>query len=134
MAVSIGGCNQKPKTPDHLKEIVDHTSVEYASPYICPMHCDGSGSNEAGKCPVCKMDYVINKDHQEEDAVETEADSSAVDEEAGSNDEVIDENSVVSVDFTCPMHPEVIGKEGEICGTCGMDLVEYRFEEAIHEQ
>lgn len=25
--------------------------------------------------------------------------------------------------FTCPMHPEVTGKEGEKCSKCGMDLV-----------
>ena len=39
-------------------------SVEYASAYVCPMHCKGSGSNEPGKCPVCNMDYVANKDHE----------------------------------------------------------------------
>ena len=37
---------------------------EYASAYICPMHCKGSGSDKEGKCPVCKMDYVANKDHE----------------------------------------------------------------------
>ncbi len=39
-------------------------TIEYASAYICPMHCKGSGSEEPGKCPVCKMDYVANKDHE----------------------------------------------------------------------
>jgi len=33
---------------------------EYTSAYICPMHCEGSGSEKAGTCPVCKMDYVAN--------------------------------------------------------------------------
>lgn len=37
---------------------------EYTSAYICPMHCEGSGSEEPGKCPVCNMDYVINEDHK----------------------------------------------------------------------
>ncbi len=37
---------------------------EYTSAYICPMHCEGSGSDKAGKCPVCEMDYVANKDHK----------------------------------------------------------------------
>jgi len=37
---------------------------EYTSAYICPMHCEGSGSEEAGKCPVCGMDYVKNENHQ----------------------------------------------------------------------
>ena len=34
---------------------------EYTSAYICPMHCDGSGSDEPGKCPVCGMDYKKNE-------------------------------------------------------------------------
>lgn len=37
---------------------------EYTSAYICPMHCEGSGSDTAGKCPVCGMDYVANENHQ----------------------------------------------------------------------
>lgn len=36
---------------------------EYTSAYVCPMHCEGSGSDEAGECPVCGMDYVALKDH-----------------------------------------------------------------------
>ena len=36
---------------------------EYTSEYVCPMHCEGSGSAEEGKCPVCKMDYVKNEEH-----------------------------------------------------------------------
>lgn len=37
---------------------------EYTSAYVCPMHCEGSGSEESGKCPVCGMDYVKNEDHK----------------------------------------------------------------------
>lgn len=47
---------------------------EYTSAYICPMHCDGSGSDEMGACPVCGMDYVAkdgdaanSDDHNEHD-------------------------------------------------------------------
>lgn len=42
----------------------DKTGKEYTSAYICPMHCKGSGSDKMGKCPVCGMDYVANKDHK----------------------------------------------------------------------
>ena len=31
--------------------------------YICPMQCEGSASNEPGKCPVCGMDLVKNPNH-----------------------------------------------------------------------
>ncbi len=35
----------------------------YESAYVCPMHCEGSGSDKAGTCPACKMDYVALADH-----------------------------------------------------------------------
>jgi len=38
---------------------------EYTSAYVCPMHCEGSGSAEMGQCPVCGMDYVAQADHVE---------------------------------------------------------------------
>lgn len=36
---------------------------EYTSAYVCPMHCEGSGSDEPGKCPVCGMDYIAQAEH-----------------------------------------------------------------------
>jgi len=36
---------------------------EYTSEYICPMHCEGSGSDKPGTCPVCGMDYEKNENH-----------------------------------------------------------------------
>lgn len=35
----------------------------YTAAYVCPMHCEGSGSDEAGTCPVCNMDYVTQDEH-----------------------------------------------------------------------
>ncbi|WP_034256684.1 heavy metal-binding domain-containing protein [Adhaeribacter aquaticus] len=32
--------------------------------YVCPMKCEGSGSNEPGKCKVCDMDLVKNPDFE----------------------------------------------------------------------
>jgi len=37
--------------------------VEYTSAYVCPMHCEGSGSDKAGECPVCGMQYIAQADH-----------------------------------------------------------------------
>lgn len=37
---------------------------EYASAYVCPMHCEGSGSDAQGECPKCGMDYFKNEDHK----------------------------------------------------------------------
>jgi hypothetical protein len=33
---------------------------EYTAKYICPMHCEGSGAEKAGKCSVCEMDLIEN--------------------------------------------------------------------------
>lgn len=46
---------------DHMEADADKQGPEYTSAYICPMHCDGSGSDEPGECPVCGMDYVKNE-------------------------------------------------------------------------
>ena len=35
----------------------------FTSTYVCSMHCDGSGSEAEGKCPVRGMDYVTQKEH-----------------------------------------------------------------------
>jgi hypothetical protein len=50
----------------HSHDHSEEQGKEYTSAYICPMHCDGSGSEEMGKCPVCGMDYVKNEDAKEE--------------------------------------------------------------------
>ncbi len=44
-----------------VMEKLDTTGPEYTSLYICPMHCQGSGSDHAGVCPSCGMDYVMNE-------------------------------------------------------------------------
>ena len=50
---------------DHQESgTVDKSGPEYTSAYICPMHCEGSGSDQAGQCPECGMDYVANADHK----------------------------------------------------------------------
>lgn len=64
VGLSITSCGNKAKSKTDQSEVVDKTGKEYASAYVCPMHCKGSGSDKAGKCPVCKMDYVANKDHK----------------------------------------------------------------------
>lgn len=46
----------------------DKTGPEYTSAYLCPMHCEGSGSNEPGTCPVCGMDYVAKAELDKREA------------------------------------------------------------------
>ena len=54
--------NNNTKTEQTEKQGKEHTSA-----YVCPMHCAGSGSDKAGKCPACGMDYVKNKDHNKDE-------------------------------------------------------------------
>lgn len=63
--------------------------------YYCPMHCEEDKTyDKKGDCPVCGMDLV---------------------EEVG--------HTLYDVQFTCPMHPEVIKDESGSCPICGMDLI-----------
>ncbi|MEL0262530.1 MAG: heavy metal-binding domain-containing protein [Flavobacteriaceae bacterium] len=34
---------------------------EYTAEYVCPMQCEGSGSDQEGECPKCGMAYVKNE-------------------------------------------------------------------------
>ena len=42
-------------------EVVD---MEHKSKYVCPMYCEGSGSEQPGDCPVCHMSYMENKEYK----------------------------------------------------------------------
>jgi len=62
--------------------------------YYCPMHCEGDKTyDKPGDCPVCGMDLV---------------------EQPSINKKI---------QYTCPMHPEIIRDEPGSCPICGMDLV-----------
>lgn len=71
-----------------------HNHTVAAGKYYCPMHCEGDKVyDKAGDCPVCGMDLV---------------------QEAVVNQKV---------QYTCPMHPEIIKDGPGDCPICGMDLV-----------
>lgn len=62
--------------------------------FYCPMHCEGDKTyDKPGSCPVCGMDLV------EQPSIKKK------------------------VQYTCPMHPEIIRNEPGSCPICGMDLV-----------
>ncbi|MEB8329548.1 heavy metal translocating P-type ATPase [Flavobacteriaceae bacterium KMM 6897] len=63
--------------------------------YYCPMHCEGDKTyDKPGDCPVCGMDLV------EEQRM-----------------------GATAIQYTCPMHPEVVKDGPGSCPICGMDLV-----------
>jgi len=64
--------------------------------YYCPMHCEGDKTyRHNGSCPVCGMDLVKQPTL---------------------------ERTVIQ--FSCPMHPEIVRNSPGICPICGMDLLQ----------
>ena len=62
--------------------------------FYCPMHCEGEKMyDKAGDCPVCGMHLV--------------------------QEQTVDQK----VQYTCPMHPEIIKDAAGSCPICGMNLV-----------
>jgi len=60
---------EQTETTDTTYLIEESSAVEgkeYTSAYVCPMHCEGSGSDQPGTCPVCKMKYVENENFRSE--------------------------------------------------------------------
>jgi len=64
--------------------------------YTCPMPEDSVFSDKPGKCPKCGMDLVKME---------------------------MNEHQHDKVEYTCPMHPEIIKDKPGTCPICGMDLV-----------
>src|SRR6516225_10748694 len=75
----------------------DHTKVAKTSngDYYCPMLCEGEKKYpKPGDCPVCGM-HLVKEQKLEHRPVE----------------------------YTCPMHPEVVRNAPGSCPICGMELV-----------
>lgn len=66
IGLTLTSCGNKSNNNTKTEQ-TEKQGKEYTSAYVCPMHCEGSGSDKAGKCPVCGMDYVKNKDHSKDE-------------------------------------------------------------------
>ncbi|SMG08502.1 heavy metal translocating P-type ATPase [Sphingobacterium psychroaquaticum] len=137
-------------------EIADSPSGKY----ICPMFCEGHDKtyNEKGRCPVCNMHLVPIEslkdiDHSmhvpsgtmkpsadnagkyycpmmcEGDKVYDEFGSCPV---CGMNLEKIPALTL-KVEYSCPMHPEIVQDKPGNCPICGMDLVANQVDDAGDE-
>ena len=89
---------EQPKSCCSIHENHSHKKVENVKiepgKYYCPMFCEGNKVyDKPGDCPVCGMDLVKQPEVRQK------------------------------VQYTCPMHPEVISDEPGSCPKCGMDLV-----------
>ncbi len=96
---------QNPKLVTHTKDIHQeaHAHENITIPnntksvgnYYCPMLCEGDKRyTKPGDCPVCGMHLV--------------------------KEQKLDAGNV---EYTCPMHPEIVRNEPGSCPICGMDLV-----------
>jgi Cu2+-exporting ATPase len=69
-------------------------NIKGSGVFYCPMHCEGSKTyDKPGNCPVCGMNLVEQPAAQK------------------------------SVQYTCPMHPEIVRNMPGACPICGMDLI-----------
>jgi len=65
-SLAMVGCGGATSGNTEAKEVAVESHGEgtaYTSAYVCPMHCKDSGSDQAGNCPACGMDYVSQADH-----------------------------------------------------------------------
>ncbi len=77
-----------------LKHSTDNTNNS-DNQYYCPMLCEGNKKySKAGDCPVCGM-HLVKEQKMRSGTIE----------------------------YTCPMHPEITKSGPGACPICGMDLV-----------
>ena len=73
--------------------------------FYCPMHCEGEKTyDQPGDCPVCGMDLIEQPKLSQK------------------------------VQYTCPMHPEIIKDAPGSCPICGMDLVPLKADESAENK
>lgn len=71
------------------------TDTHSGGKYYCPMHCEGDKLyDKPGNCPVCGM-----------------------------NLEKIPSSQPTKIQYTCPMHPEIMKDAPGSCPICGMNLI-----------
>jgi ribosomal protein S27AE len=100
-----------------------HIRIEYT----CPMHPEVI-QNEPGSCPKCGMTLMPHEAQASTEQVHT--DQPTIDKDATKQtltpykpDRGSDMNHDTPVEYTCPMHPEVVQNEPGFCPQCGMFLV-----------
>lgn len=65
VSVSMMSCkDNKKETVTEAETTLENQGKEYTSAYVCPMHCEDSGSDKEGTCGTCGMTLVKNEDHK----------------------------------------------------------------------
>ena len=64
-SVSMVSCkDNKKEVETEVETNAENQGKEYTSAYVCPMHCEDSGSDKEGTCGTCGMTLVKNEDHK----------------------------------------------------------------------
>lgn len=61
-SIAMVSCKDN-KTKIETEITTEKQGKEFTSAYVCPMHCEDSGSDKEGKCDTCGMTLVKNEDH-----------------------------------------------------------------------
>ncbi|MFV2054827.1 MAG: heavy metal-binding domain-containing protein, partial [Thiohalomonadales bacterium] len=86
--------------------------------YTCSMHPE-IAEDEPGSCPKCGMDLIPREVQASSMHTHTEPQQSAGNEHSGMDHSLKHDTQL---DYTCPMHPEVVQTEPGSCPKCGMHL------------
>ncbi len=90
----LAGLHYTIEMPGHEKHAEVKKPVDGNGVFYCPMHCEDEKTYDSQVgCPVCGMDLVEQL------------------------------KAVVTTQYTCSMHPEVIKDGPGACPICGMDLI-----------
>ncbi len=92
--------------------------------YTCPMHPEVV-QDEPGSCPKCGMNLVpreaqANGGHTHGEQEKTDTDTPVTSTHSPATHPV--EGHGAAIEYTCPMHPEVVQNEPGSCPKCGMNL------------
>ncbi|MCR5888236.1 hypothetical protein LRS06_10755 [Hymenobacter sp. J193] len=59
-AIALAGCQSEPAATTADSPAATEAPTAQTAAYLCPMACEGSASQQPGKCPVCGMDLEPN--------------------------------------------------------------------------
>ena len=155
--------DHKNKPQTYSKTNLPASFKEKIGDYFCPMFCEGDKTYESDSgCPVCHMhleeiteDLVKSSASHSHHHHQHETPTINQTKNAGKyycpmfceGDKVYDSNvgcpvcgmdlvkipEKKAVEYTCPMHPEIVQNEPGNCPICGMDLVPKPSKDNVHE-
>ncbi|MCX8226680.1 MAG: hypothetical protein OTI35_11430 [Sulfitobacter sp.] len=98
-----------------------HGSTETPFKYTCPMHPEVV-SDEPGSCPKCEM-FLVPVEAKGKDTDHGKEHVNHGGRHGHHHGQVDHASSEMPLQYTCPMHPEIISDDPGSCPKCSMSLV-----------